>query len=165
MIGYFVGHHPMIIFLLTVVRSRKNCTRLLSKELAARVVCTWRGGGIYPLLWMTGWLICTTALSFWVKLLALQFSHIRMCTAQQETWTDLHHWCVAETLLAVTLCLWLTFLGTVVFRFWKLYQFKLIETLRESVCLCLVCVLDKLIILSKFLTPKERIHYTYTTAK
>ena len=163
MIGYFVGHHPMIIFLLTVVRSRK---------IILGVGCLWpglfvhgRGGGVYTSLWVTGWLICTTARSFWVKLLALQFSHIRMCTAQQETWTDLHHWCVAETLLAVTLCLWLTFLGTVVFRFWKLYQFKLIETLRESVCLCLVCVLDKLIILSKFLTPKERIHYTYTTAK
>ena len=66
---------------------QKNCTRLLSRALAARVVCTRRGGGIYTLLWVTGRLICTTALLFWVRLLALQFSHIHMCTAQQETWT------------------------------------------------------------------------------
>ena len=32
------------------------------------------------------------------------------------------------------------------------------------VCVC-VCVLDKLIILSKFVTEKERIHYTYTYSK
>ena len=40
---------------------------------------------------------------------------------------------------------------------------------RESVCVCLVCVLHKLIILSKFVTEKEKKrkkkNYTYTTAK
>ena len=40
----------------------------------------------------------------------------------------------------------------------KIYQFKRIETEREreSVCMCLVCVLHKLIILSKFVTEKEK---------
>ena len=43
---------------------------------------------------------------------------------------------------------------------------KLIETLRERVCLVCVCVLDKLIILSKFVTDIEtEIYYTYTIAK
>ena len=42
---------------------------------------------------------------------------------------------------------------------------KLIETLRERECLVCVCVLDKLIILSKFVTEIKRICYTYTTAK
>ena len=65
----------------------------------ARVVCTWRGGGIYTLVWVTGSgrLICTTALSFWVKLLALQFSHIHMCMVQQETCTNLQPFSVAES--------------------------------------------------------------------
>ena len=67
---------------------QKNCTRLLSRALVARVVCTYGGGGgVYTLLWVTGRLICITAHLFWVKLLALQFSHIHMCMAEQETWT------------------------------------------------------------------------------
>ena len=52
----------------TVVEVQKNCTR--SRVLAARVVCTQRGGGftqgrgVYTSLWVTGRLICTTAFSF-----------------------------------------------------------------------------------------------------
>ena len=64
---------------------QKNCTRLPNVVLAARDVCTRRlGGGIYTLLWVTGRLTCTTALSFWVKLLALQFSHIHMCSPTSD---------------------------------------------------------------------------------
>ena len=50
--------------MLTVVRSRKIVNR--SRVLAAGVVCTQRrgGGGVYTSLWVTGRLICTTALSF-----------------------------------------------------------------------------------------------------
>ena len=69
-----------------------------------------------------------------------------MCMSQQETWMDLHHFCVAETLVAVP-CWHLMFM-----------------TKRVCMCLC-VCVLDKLVILSKFVTEKERISYAYTTAK
>ena len=47
-------------------------------EFAAGIVCTQRGGGIYTLLWVTGRLISTIALSFQVKLLALHFYHICM---------------------------------------------------------------------------------------
>ena len=149
---------------------QKHCTRLLSRALAAGVVCTWRGGGISTLLWVTGRLICTTALPFWVKLLAFQFSHIHMYTAQQETWTDLHHLCVAETLVAVP-CRHLMFM-IYIFRHCGLLILKIISIQahrnvgRESVHVCVcVCVLDKLITLSKFVTEKERIHYAYTTTK
>ena len=79
--------------------------------LAVKAVCTPGGGGgggggeqIYTLLWVTGRLICTTALSFSVKLLVLQFSHSHMCMVQQETWMDLHHPCVADTLVVVPCC-------------------------------------------------------------
>ena len=58
---------------------QKSCTRLLSRVLGVRSVCRQRVGGIYTLPWVTGRLICATALLFWVKLLALQFSHIHMC--------------------------------------------------------------------------------------
>ena len=101
MIGYFVGDQPMRkLFAHTVMRSRK---------IVLGVGRLWpglyiEGRGVYTSVWVTGRLICTTAFSFWVKLLALQFSHIHMCTAQQETWTDLHHLCVAETVLAVPCC-------------------------------------------------------------
>ena len=43
---------------------QKKCTRLLSRALAARVVCTQSGGGSTHCFWVTGRLICTTALSF-----------------------------------------------------------------------------------------------------
>ena len=82
-IGYFVGDQPMRKFVAHTCEVQKNCTR--SRALAAGVVCTQRGGGVYTSLWVIGRLICTTAFSFLVKLLALQFSHIHMCTAQQET--------------------------------------------------------------------------------
>ena len=139
---------------------QKNCTR--SRALAAGVVCTQGGGGggFYTSVWVTGRLICTTALSFWVKLLALQFSHIHMCTAQWETWTDRHHLYVAETVLAVPCCC-LMFM-TYIFRHRGLLILKIISIQahrnreRECVCMCLVCVLHKLIILSKFVTEKER---------
>ena len=45
-IGYFVGDQPMRKFVAhTVMRSEKICTRLLSRVLAAGVVCTGEGGG------------------------------------------------------------------------------------------------------------------------
>ena len=138
-IGCFGGDQPRRKFgAHAVVRSRKVVLGCWVGRLRP-FVCTRRGEGIYTLLWATSRLICTTALSFWVKLLALQFFHIHICIVQQETWTDLHPSCVAET----TLYLWLTFSGTVIFWFWKSYQFKHIETSRES-----VCVFVKLIILS-----------------
>ena len=122
---------------------QKNCTWLLSRVLAAGVACTWRWGGmIYTSLWVTGRLICTTALSFWVKLLALQFSHIQMCMAQQETWTDLHHLFVAETLVAVP-CHCLMFM-TYIFRHCGLLLLKIVSIQAhrnvERVCICLVCL-------------------------
>ena len=145
--------------LLTVVRSRKI---VLVGRLRPGLFVHGGGGGGYTSVWVTGRLICTTAFSFWVKLLALQFSHIHMCTAQQETWTDLHHLCVAETVLAVSCC-WLMFM-TLIFRHRDLLILKIIsvqahrnrERERECVCMCLVCVLHKLIILSKFVTEKEK---------
>ena len=147
MIGYFVGDQPMRKFVAyTVVAVQKNCTR--SRALAAGVVCTQgggglhRGGGVYTSLWVTGRLICTTAFSFWVKLLALQFSHSHMCTAQQETWTDLHQLCVAETVLAVPCCC-LLFM-TYIFRHCGLLILKIISIQahrnRECVCACAWCV-------------------------
>ena len=84
--------------------------------LALHELCKW--------LLVTGRLICTTAFSFWVKLLALQFSHIHMCTAQQETWTDLQHLRVAETVLAVPCCR-LMFM-TYIFRYCGLQILKII---------------------------------------
>ena len=157
MIGHFVGDQPMRKFVAyTVVRSRK---------IILGVGCLWpglfvhgRGGGVYTSLWVTGRLICTTALSFWVKLLALQFSLIHMCTAQQETWADLHHLCVAETVLAVPCCRLM--IMTYIFRHCGLLILKIISIQAhrnvERVCVCLVCVLHKLIILSKFVTEKEK---------
>ena len=133
-IDYFVGDQPMRKCVAhTVVGSRKIVLGCWVGCLRPGLFYTEGRGGVYSSLWVTGRLICTTALSFWVKLLALQFPHSHMCTAQQETWTDLHHLCVAETVLAVPCCrlmscfLWLTFLGTVVFWFSKLHQFKLRE--------------------------------------
>ena len=124
-----------------------NCTSLLSRALAARVVCTREGGGgVYTLLWVTGRLICTTALSFWVKLLALQFSHIHMCSAQQETWTDLHHLCVAETVLAVPCCrlMFMTYIfrhrGLLILKVMSVQAHRNVEREREREFMCLVCV-------------------------
>ena len=119
------------------------CTRLLSRALVARVVCT--RGGVYTSLWVTGRLICTTALSFWVKLLAVQFSHIHMCTAQQETQTDLRHLCVAETVLAVP-CYRLMFMtyifrhcGLLILKIMSVQAHRNVERERVCVCMCLVC--------------------------
>ena len=128
-------------------------------------------GGVYTLLWVTDRLICTTALSFWVKLLALQFSHIHMYKAQQETWMDLHHLCVAETVLAVPCCRLMSM--TYIFRHCGLLILKIISIQahrnvareRECVCMCLVYVLHKLIILSKFVTEKEEKKKKKKTAK
>ena len=117
---------------------QKNCTR--SRALVAGIVCT-QGRGVYTSLLVTGRLICTTAFSFWVKLLALQFSHIHMCTAQQETGTDLHHLCVAETVLAVPCCRHMFM--TYIFRYCGLLILKIIQAHRNRekvcVCMCFVC--------------------------
>ena len=75
---------------------------------------------------------------------------------------DLHHLCVAETVLAVPCCR-LMFM-TYIFRHCGLLILKIISNHahrntqrdRVCVCMCLVCVLHKLIILSKFVTEKER---------
>ena len=142
-IGYFVGIHPVRKFVAhTVVRSRKI---VLGVGHLRPGLFVHRGErGVYTLLWVTGRLICTTALSFWVKLLALQFSHIHMCTAQWETWTDRHHLYVAETVLAVPCCR-LMFM-TYIFRYCGLLILKIISIQahvnveRESVCVLSVCV-------------------------
>ena len=125
---------------------QKNCT---SRALVARVVCTRGEGrglhiglGDWHDVWVTGRLICTTAFSFWVKLLSLQFSHIHMCTAQQETWTDLHHLCVAETVLAVPCCRLM--IMTYIFRHCGLQILKIISIQmhrnRERVCVHVLSV-------------------------
>ena len=149
MIGYFVGDQPMRKYVAhTVVRSRKivlGVGRLRPELFVHRGEGGLQGwGGFYTSLWVTGRLICTTAFSFWVKLLALQFSHIHMCTAQQETWTDLHHLCVAETVLAVPCCR-LMFM-TYIFRHCGLLILKIISIQahrnreRESVYVHVLCV-------------------------
>ena len=93
--------------------------------------------------------------------------------------------CVAETVLAVPCCR-LMFM-TYIFRYCGLLILKIIKIQahrnreRERVCVCVcvrvcvcvnvLCVLHKLIILSKFVTEKEekkkrkKPHHTYTTAK
>ena len=102
------------------------------------------GGGVYTSLWVTGRLICTTALSFWVKLLALQFSHIHMSSAQLETWTDLHHLCVAETVLAVPCCrlMFMSYIfrrcGLLILKIMSVQVHRNVE--RERVYMRLVCV-------------------------
>ena len=60
--------------------------------------------------------------------------------------------------------------GLLILKIISLQAHRNIE--RECVCMCLVCVLHKLIILSKLVTEKEkkkkkkkRKNYTYTTAK
>ena len=140
-IGYFVGDQPIRKFVAhTVVRSRKI---VLGVGCLQPGLYT-GGGGVYTLLWVTGRLICPTALLFWVELLALQFSHIHMCMAQQETWTDLHHLCVAETMLAVPCCC-LMFM-TYILRHCGLLILKIISIQahrnreRESVCVHVLSV-------------------------
>ena len=145
MIGYFVGDQPMRKCVAhTVVRSKKIVLGVGRLRPGLFV----HGGGVYTLLWVTDRLICTTALSFWVKLLALQFSHIYMYKAQQETWMDLHHLSVAETVLAVPCCRLMSM--TYIFRHCGLLILKIIsvqahrnvERERESVCVHVfsVCV-------------------------
>jgi len=51
-------------------------TQLLGNLSSWWIVCTWRGGGIYKLLWVAGRLICTCNCT--LKLLSLKFSHIHM---------------------------------------------------------------------------------------
>ena len=100
----------------------------------------------YTSLWVTGRLICTTALSFWVKLLALQFSHIHVCAAQQETWTDLHHLCVAETVLTVPCCrlMFMTYIfrhcGGLILKIISVQAHINVQRERESVCMHVLSV-------------------------
>ena len=79
MIGCFTVDQPMRKSVAPdCCEVQKSCTRLLN-ESGACCTCGACGqgcwGGIYTLLQVTGRLVCTTALSFWVKLLALQYSH------------------------------------------------------------------------------------------
>ena len=136
------GNQPMRNFVVhTVVRSRKVGLGCWVRRLWPGL-CPRRGGLIYSLLWVTGRLICTTAVSFWVKLLALQFSNIHI--TQRETWKDLHHSCVAETLVAVPCCC-LIFM-TCIFRHCDLLILKIISVQahrnfgKEKECMCLMCV-------------------------
>ena len=111
--------------LFTPLWGPEKLTRLPSRVAAARVVCILRGGGI----WMAGRLICTTELSFWVKLWALQF-YIHMCASNKrpaQIYTTQCGWDLSSYQChAAALYLCPTFLGTVIWWFWKLYQFKLI---------------------------------------
>ena len=67
-----------------------------------------------------------------------------MCMAQQETWTDLHHLCVAETMLAVPCCclMFMTYIfkhcGLLILKIMSVQAHRNVE--RERVCMCLVCV-------------------------
>ena len=168
------GNQPMRNFVPTVVRSRKVVLGCWVRRLRPGLFVHGGEGGSTRCF---GWLAdsCTTAVSFWVKLLASQFSHIHI--TPQETWTDLHHLCVAETLVAVPCCC-LIFM-TCIFRHCDLLILKIISVQahrkkrweRErvhvlDVCACAwyVCVrvFDILIILSVFVTEKERIRYTYS---
>ena len=131
MIGYFVGDQPMRTFVAhTVVTSRKNVLGVGRLRLGF----VHRGeGGLHIALgdWQTDLYNCSQAVGF-------EFSHIHMCTLQQETWTDLHHLCVAETVLAVPCCR-LMFM-TYIFRHCGLLILKIISVQahrnRESVCVC-----------------------------
>ena len=114
---------------------------------------TWRGGR-----WLADWSVQLH--SFWVK--------IHMCTAQQETWTDLHHLCVAETFVALAVPCCRLMLMAYIFKHCGVLILKIISIQahrnveRECACAWCVCVCwtNRLISSSKFVTEKERIHYS-----
>ena len=74
-IGYFVGDQPTRKF----VEVQTNCTRLLSRALAAGVVCTWGGGGGLHITlgdWQTDLYNCTLILSQAVGFTIFPHSHV-----------------------------------------------------------------------------------------
>ena len=123
-IGYFVRDQPMRTFVAhTVVRSRKIVLGLGRLWPGLFVHRGGGGGGLHIALgdWQSDLYNCILILN---QAVGFEFSHIHMCTAQQETWTDLHHLCVAETVLAVPCCR-LMFM-TYIFRYCGLLILKII---------------------------------------
>ena len=141
-----------------------NCTRLLSRALAARVVCT-RGEGAD---WQTDlykYYNCSLILSQAVGFTVFPHSHVHSPARDLNGSTPLVcGWDLGSSSVLSPYVYDLHFQAL-----WSsdsenyISSVKLIEMLRERVCL--VCVLDKLILLSKFVTEIERIYYTYTAAK
>jgi len=143
-IGYFVGDQPVRKCVAhTVVRSRIFL-------LSCWVGCLWQGffvhggvgGGSQHIAlgdWQTDLYNCTLILSQAVGFTIFPHSHVHGPARDLNRSTPLVcGWDGASSAMLSPYVLWLTFLGTVVFWFSKLCQFKHIETLREkeSVCAC-----------------------------
>ena len=142
MIGSFVGDQPMRrVVAHTGVRSRQIVLGCWVGHLRPGLFVH-RGevGSTHRFGWLADWSIrlhSHSESSCWLY----NFPTFTCARPSQETWTDLHHLCVAETVLAVPSCCFMFM--TYIFRHCGLLILKIMSVQAhrnvERVCMCLVC--------------------------